>query len=440
MGWKFSQGIRSRLPYIFIPVLAWFFYSGLLAPGQNALRTNDEEWNYFKQLAYSLLHARLDIDCPPRSNCHDLVNYNGKHYLYWPPAPALLYVPIVAVAGTGIPDPLIAATFGALNILLLMLFVRGFIRRYLKTPELPAVVFVALFWAFGTVHFYMAMNGTVWFISQVVAQTFLLSSLLIFMKPHTPGRLLFAGVFFGLACYTRNHLVFSAFLFGAIYFTTHTWDLKKYARDAAYFYLPFFMFSMLNMAYNYERFGDVLQNGIPYHQMGGHFIEKFNEHGYFSLHFIPDNFIREVIYFPEIVSQFPWFAHDEEGFGLLWASPVFLLLLPALFIYAWKVLGEPSRVKKIRLSSKPELRLMTGNLLAALFISLVIFSIMGTGWVQFASRYSLDYQLFLILFLLLTFRNILHKPAFKIMLVVLLMISVFMNYYGAKMFYEISQP
>jgi glucan phosphoethanolaminetransferase (alkaline phosphatase superfamily) len=65
---------------------------------------------------------------------------------------------------------------------------------------------------------------------------------------------------------------------------------------------------------------------------------------------------------------------------------------------------------------------------------------MGTGWVQFASRYSLDYQLFLILFLLLTFRNILHKPAFKIMLVVLLMISVFMNYYGAKMFYEISQP
>ena len=76
---------------------------------------------------------------------------------------------------------------------------------------------------------------------------------------------------------------------------------------------------------------------------------------------------------------------------------------------------------------------MMGSLLSAGFTALITLSIMGTGWVQFGSRYSLDYQLMLFAFILFILKTGNDKKMFFVILL-LTVISIYMNYFGARFF------
>jgi len=58
--------------------------------------------------------------------------------------------------------------------------------------------------------------------------------------------------------------------------------------------------------------------------------------------------------------------------------------------------------------------------------------VMGTGWCQFASRYSLDYQLMMLLFGVFIVRKWNNSKVFYWLLMILLIISIHMNYFGMK--------
>ena len=183
--------------WLVIPIFVWFFYNGLLMHNYGRFRVDTKSNQYFKYLAGSFLAGRLDLsDCPPTTDCHDLVNYNGKIYLYWPPVPALIYMPFVAISGSETPDQLIASLFGALNILLFSLFIYRLSLRYDWRLSYLQIAMIILFWGMGTVHFYMSMLGTVWTSAQIMAQTFLLLTLLIFIKGCTRYCNLFWSGFF----------------------------------------------------------------------------------------------------------------------------------------------------------------------------------------------------------------------------------------------------
>mgnify|MGYP006952652528 CR=1 FL=1 len=77
--------IVIRLLITGVSLLIWIIYNNA---SENNSRPTTNTQNYFKNLSKSFLEGRLDIDCPPNSGCHDLVNYNNKYYLYWPPVPA----------------------------------------------------------------------------------------------------------------------------------------------------------------------------------------------------------------------------------------------------------------------------------------------------------------------------------------------------------------
>lgn len=420
----------KKVIFILLTVLfVWFFYSGIFFVGKPNKRSVN--FNYFKFLSYSVLNGRFDIDCPPGTGCHDLVEYKGRYYLYWPWAPVLVYMPIVAISGTDIYDILITSIFGALNVFFITLFIRRFSENFdLKIKE-TEIILLGLFWGLGTVHFYMSMAGSVWFIAQIMAQTFLLLSIIIILYFPSIKGFFFSGLFYSMAVYTKNDLLFSIFFLLAIGLVLHK-NKKEIIPKAISFFIPFIIFSIINFVYNYIRFENIFENGLKYHKMHGYFRENYVNYGYFSIFYIPYNFFTEVLLPPPLKNSYPFFVYNPEGFGFLWNSPLFFLTIPVFFIMFKKIF---ERKNNFYLKNN-DMILLFGAFLSLLLVSLVIFSIMGTGWVQYASRYSMDYQIFIFVFLLYAFKIYKSNIWFYPVVVLLFLISFYMNYNGVHYFFS----
>ena len=399
-------------------------------------RDESEHYQYFKYLAYSFGEGRLYLEkCPFTTKCHDLVLYNNKIYLYWPPAPALFYMPLVAFYGLKTPDQAISHFLGVVNIFLFSLLIARFSNLFHLNIRFWQIVLFTLFFGVGTVHFYISMRGIVWEFGQILGQTFLLTSVLIFFSNPTRFKNLFwSGLFFGLMCYTRNNMLFYIFLFLGVafpFFPKFTW--KQITTRMFVFVLPFIIFSAVNMWYNHARFGDVFENGLQYHNMSWSYKQNFDKHGYFSTKYIPHNLWTEVFSPPPFIDKFP-FYHPEKrsGFGLLWASPLFLLFFPALFFFGKQTISELKNKGPGNWFQKNKIStFLIGNYLSLIGVALVIFSILGTGWRQFGSRYSLDYQLTLILPIVLLSTGMRAKKWYWVLFIVLLICSIYINYFGS---------
>jgi hypothetical protein len=417
--------------FAMLPLLAWLVYSGLLAHGH--LRKGPDQFAYFRDLAQSFLQGRLDVPRGPGQNIHDLVDYNGRFYLYWPPVPALVYVPIVLLFGSNIHDALVTATFGAINVALVILLLARLSDRFglaLRPWERLGLV---VFWAFGTVHLYVSMLGSVWFVAQVMAQTFLLASILLFLTSRSRMALLASGLCFAAAVYTRNHLVFGFLFFAAIYVATG--KRTRWLGDAAVFLLPFLLSSVANLGYNAARFdGRLLENGIQYHRMADSFRASYLSHGYFSLHYFPYNLYTEVFKPMPFSSAYPFFTYQDEGFGLLWASPVFLLAVPVALTLLWSSVRRTGALRPILPPlGRAQRILLAGTAVSTAAIGLLIFTIMGTGRSQFASRYSLDYQFLLLVFVAVAVKLWRGKLLYATF-ASLLILSIYVQATGVSMF------
>src|SRR4051812_42151769 len=70
---------------------------------------------YFPDLAAALLHGRLALAAP--ASTHDLTPYAGRWFVPFPPLPALLMLPLVAVA-PGFSTVAFCAVLGAADVAL----------------------------------------------------------------------------------------------------------------------------------------------------------------------------------------------------------------------------------------------------------------------------------------------------------------------------------
>ncbi len=430
-----ASNITVTIILILLPVLTWLFYSGLFVSGR--LRTGGEPFNYFKDLAGSFAHGRLDIDRASGEKTADLAFYNNKFYLYWPPVPALVYMGLNAL-GNPTQDNLIAASFGALNTTLVILLFFVFSKKYGMGLKPLEVLFLAVFWSFGTVHFYMSMLGSVWYISQVMAQTFLLASILFMLGRTSPMNLLLSSLFFSAAVYTRNDLIFSIFLLAAIHIKNRGKDLiKNVIVDSLAFALPFVCASAWNMAYNAARFdGRVFDNGINYCNIHLYFMQNVHKHGVTSFLYIPQNLYSEVFKPMPLSVKFPFFLYGAEGFGFLWASPLFFFIFPAAYFFlsgAENILAGRTVIAG-RLE-KYDLIAMAAAAISGAATAAVILMMVGNGWIQFASRYSLDFQLMAVIFMVFILK-IWRGKYFYTAAAILLALSVYIQYHGVKYFVQ----
>ena len=406
-----------RNPYAWVPALCLLVYA--LHSGPGPIR-----YPYFAELAAAFLRGELHIADP--SNTHDLVLFDGRYYLYWPPVPALYFMPLVGLWGEQLSINATGWAFGALNIFLLMHSCRLLSARFglrLRTIDIAAI---GLFWGLGTTHFQLSANSEVWHVSQIMAQTALLGAVVAFLF----GRhLMITGTLFALAVYTRNDLVFAGLFFlalhRALYPQRRGWTLIQHG---ALFVVPFMIATGLNAWYNWARFGDPTENGLAYHQMSDYFHENFEQHGYFSIHYLPHNFWVEMLRPPAFSRDIPFLGYDPEGFGMLWASPLFFLVLPAGAIWLRRLMG-------VRGGASGDLRgywwISGGSLAAAIPIALTIFLVMGTGWMQWGARYTLDFQAFFLFFVVAAWPQMQQWKGTRVIAAGLIALSLYVQLVGA---------
>lgn len=375
-------------------------------------------YNYFSYLAEAFLHGSLAfISSPPF--LHDLISFGGKIYIYWGPAPVFLILPFVFLFGKEISDALYTAIIASFNPLILYLILSQIEKlKLIKTSNFQKIILCAFF-AFGTVHFYLSIFGTVWFTSQIISIFYLLIGLLCITKFSLSKNLItlaLSALFFSLAVNSRTTLIFYLPLF--VFFGT-AYLKNKFPRNLLISLLVFFIIGAIifffSAYYNYLRFGSFFENGYKFQNYGAHFSEDKSRYGFFNISYIPKNFYYMFINLPSFNSKPPFLSFDTEGNSVLFTSPLLLLVISLIKKRYW----QDTRLKLFNSSS------LFGIFLIILF--LLIF--WGTGWVQFGYRYLLDATPFLILLLAEVINEL---PAILVM--TFLIISILFNILGTLWF------
>jgi hypothetical protein len=189
-------------------------------------------WNlsnhpYFNFLADAFIHGQVYLRSIPLS-VHDLSYFNGHYYLYWPPFPAILLIPFVALFGLHVSDIFITMIIGGINVGLIAAILKTGNRESLFHLSISRRALLVIFFCFGTVQLTLAPFGSVWTTAQEIGFMFVALTYLVVINLR--GRLSFAlaGLCMACALATRNHLVFAG-LWPAWYLIKKNWtsDHKK---------------------------------------------------------------------------------------------------------------------------------------------------------------------------------------------------------------------
>jgi hypothetical protein len=340
----------------------------LLASTLPVVYVADGRRNLHVLQAKAFLEGRLDIE---KSDIYpyDISVLDGRRYVAFPPAPAALLLPFVAVFGAEATNtPLIALALTALSIVLL----HAILRR-LAVPERLHLWIVAGF-VLGTAYWYcLVRSRDVWFFSQVVAVAF---QLLAIHEALGKRRAWLAGLYLGIAVLSRQLSIFTA-LFVAVALLEEEIKEKRpiatYIPKLAGMSVSLVACLGILMILNHLRFGSPFDNGYAYMPLPG-FKGERGRYGWFSGAFVPFNLVHLLVQGFHVDFDSPGkltnMVADPFGTGILAASPFALLALYAdhrrrLVKAAWVV---------IALAVAEQLRYI------------------ANGWVQLnAQRYTLDF-------------------------------------------------
>lgn len=417
LAWLSAESARRRTA-LALAVYAAATVVYLLCAARETL-TEHTPFNHFALQAEAWLHGRLDLGGPPPGYAHgnDFSRFEDRWFVPFPPFPALLLLPAVALAG-GHAEAVADGRFflllaglapAALFLGLETLRERGDSER----SERENLGLTALF-AFGSVYFFSAEQGTVWYAAHVVGAVL---AALYFWVSLGAERPWLAGLLLGLGFATRTPLLFAAPLFvlelarsclpsGAelSWSALGKLDRRRFARRLVEFAVPVALVLAVTLVHNALRFGDAFETGYRYLAVVWHArIEKW---GLFSYHYLGRNL-------GVMLTSLPWLGSPDapirmSGHGLaLWVTtPAYLWLL-------WPKRTGPSHL---------------GLALTAVCVALPTLFYQNSGWVQFGYRFSNDYAVFL--FALLAVGGRRFGPVFR----ALALYAVAMNAFGALTF------
>lgn len=308
------------------PDLAGFVGFGVFATLVYLFTSSPEpsHFDYAVRLADAFLHGRIWLTEAP-SWLNELVPRDGVYYVVYPPAPALLLVPFVAVLGPEMPQQIGSALFGGIAVgLAWVLF------RRLRVP-LPTAALLTATFGFGTVLWWAAETGSVWLLGHVVAVMFLVASLLLAFDRRLP---FLAGCLLGAAMLSRLPVVLAAPLPIALY-AGLAWPPRMTRGDAIVAVrriLPFAgglaVFVAAYGGYNLARWGTLTDQG--YALIPGILQDPiYAKHGIFALEYLPRHlhaiFLRSWNY----VDDPPFLQPSWWGLGVFLTTPLLLWLVRA---------------------------------------------------------------------------------------------------------------
>ncbi|MDA3865101.1 MAG: hypothetical protein PF689_14665 [Deltaproteobacteria bacterium] len=323
------------------------------------------------------------------------------HYVSFPPLPAVLMLPLVAKWGINFNDVLFTVFFAALNaVFLWFLLIKLRKKKIIMRTDGELISLVTLF-CFGTVYFFSAVRGEVWYTAHIIGITFLLLYLLALYSESW----FWAGLALGAAFATRPAMSLSGFVF--------LWHIYKKYKDREWkdailpcvrFAVPALIFILLVALHNWLRFKNPFEFGHSYLNIRWKYrIEKY---GLFSLEYLSRNLSVALTLLPRFKLSQPFVQISPHGMAL-W------LTTPLLFKVFWQKFRNEHFIPLA---------------VSAATIFLFVLCYQNSGFVQFGYRFSLDFTPFVILLLALASEK--YGKAFYF----LLGYSVLVNLFGAITF------
>jgi len=317
--------------------------------------------NHFVYLAEALLHGRLDVT-GGGTVLAEIVPYHGNFYVVYPPMPAILLLPFVALFGTSFDQ-------GLMSVFLACLCVAAtwFMLKKTGVEGNKAVWLTALF-GFGTCFWFIASVGSSWYIEHVVAVLFLTLAIILGLYKKSPFLI---GLLLGFAFLSRLPMVLSfAFFLLLIYDQNRVW--KPRLKQAAYFLVGLGILVGVYELYNFGRWG--VFSDLGYTLIPGIQQDPYFTNGIFSLSYIQRHIYAIFFQGPILLNTFPYFKPNWMGLGLFFTTPA--------FIYIFK--GPWNRLSKYAA-------------LAVVCILPILITHGTVGFTQFGYRFSLDFTPFLLL-------------------------------------------
>ena len=336
-----------------------------------------------------------------------IVSRQHTYYVSFPWFPALLMLPFVAIWGLKFNDVIFTAVVAALNPVLIFLLLRRLAALgYSLRREREDLWLTALF-AFGTVHFFSAVLGQVWFTAHVVGVALTALYALCALE----GRHLWlSGLFLGLGLVTRTPIPFAFPLILGEVLRRHmvparsegglaprgepvpmnarikdAWQRMRLApatRDMVKVSIPVSLCAAAAMLANTLRFANPLEFGHTYLNIT--WQDRMQRWGLFNYHYLSRNLSVLLTLLPKILAKAPYVQISRHGLALTLTNPIFFFLL-------WPQRRSP-------LAPQLYLSILLPAILHLLY--------QNSGFEQFGYRFSLDYTTFIMMLLALGGRPI----------------------------------
>jgi hypothetical protein len=275
--------------------------------------------DYFVRLADAFLHGRIYLTEAP-SWLNELIPKDGVWYVAYPPMPAVLLVPLVAVFGPDFPPQVASCIFGGIAVGLAWLV----LGRFALTGRVRLGLTVVF--GFGTVLWYVAETGSVWYFSHVVAVMFSMAALLLLLDRRWP---LVMGLLLGCAAISRLPVGLTAPFFMA-FIVGLGWPPRLPARGeraaairgSVAFLIGIGIPTAAYLGYNLARWGTVVDQS--YVLIPGVLDDPvYSQHGILALEYIPRHIYAIFLRSWNFVDDPPFFQPSWWGLSLFLTTPLF---------------------------------------------------------------------------------------------------------------------
>lgn len=335
--------------------------------------------------AQSLLRGHWDLD-PGMKGARDVVISQGKYYIVYPPFPAILLMPFVALFGDKTSDILFTTVMSAINLPLLYLLFEQVRANGLTRRSWRNNLAIAVLLYYGSINLWLSLGGSMWFTAQITCLTFTMLSLLVAFRRHYA----WSAVLLGCAFFSRSTVALGfPFLFYLAWDDAGAQPLLKrfaaslWARKPDWSAFPWRRLVapvgiaaavvVLFMAHAYVLFGTPFESGynILIHQ---HYATVTD--GPFNIKYVPANIIANFFTFPLVTFTGPFDRHPVfDMLNQRFAVSVFVTTPLFLFLF-W-------RNRRVNL-----LRAMLWVTIGLVVVAVLLFH--ASGWQQFGARYLFD--------------------------------------------------
>ncbi|MBC8133869.1 MAG: hypothetical protein H7X95_12870 [Deltaproteobacteria bacterium] len=339
----------------------------------------------------------------------NIVTRTTIRYVSFPPLPAVLMAPFVAVWKLNFNDVLFTVLWAAVNPVLLFLLLRMLARRGLSRRSSVDDLWLTVMFGVGSVYYYCSVVGQVWFTAHVIAVTTVIGFAWAALDARRPA---LAGLFVGLGLATRPPgLGFMSvfFIWEAVCATgvLKVVDGKRifrpnraFAAKLVRFALPLVVVLIALAVHNWVRFAEPFEFGHRY--LNVQWQERIQRYGLFNYHFLSRNLVAALVLLPRVLTKWPYIKISQHGMSLLLTSPsLAYTVMPAA-----------------------RSRLMVPLWLTVAATALPSLLYQNSGYVQLGYRFSLDYMIFLMMILAVGDRPL--SRLWKSMIVVSIPINLFL--------------